>query len=80
VKKIHVIFDGGENSFSETRRREIAGLLEASKVTECDNLLIITNDEEAVWNVDGKTIKVTPAWKWLLNCPSSDCKNGRNCD
>ena len=37
----------------------------ASAVTACDNLLIITNDEEGELVKDGKTIKIMPAWKWL---------------
>lgn len=49
----------------ETREREIKGLLEAAAVTACDNLLIITNDEEGELVKDGKTIKIMPAWKWL---------------
>lgn len=51
----------------ETRKREIKGLLEASSVTGCDNLLIITDDEEKCIEVDGKKVNVVPAWKWLLN-------------
>lgn len=51
----------------ETRKREIKGLLEASSVTGCDNLLIITDDEEKNIEVDGKKVNVVPAWKWLLN-------------
>lgn len=50
----------------DTRRREVTGLLEASKVTKCDNLLIITKDETDEMVVEGKTIRVVPAWKWLL--------------
>lgn len=50
----------------ETQIREIKGLMEASSVTGCDNLLIITNDEEDVLVKDGKKIQVKPAWKWLL--------------
>lgn len=50
----------------ETQMREIKGLMEASSVTGCDNLLIITNDEEDVLVKDGKKIQVKPAWKWLL--------------
>lgn len=49
----------------ETREREIKGLLEAAAVTACDNLLIITNDEEGELVKDGKTINIMPAWKWL---------------
>lgn len=49
-----------------TREREIGGLLEASQATGCDNLLIITKEEENSIERDGKQIKVMPAWKWLL--------------
>ena len=51
----------------ETRKREIKGLLEASSATGCDNLLIITDDEENSLEADGKKVNVVPAWKWLLN-------------
>lgn len=52
----------------ETRKREIKGLLEASHVTGCDNLIIITSDysDEIILD-DGKKITVCPAWRWLLN-------------
>ena len=50
----------------DTREREIKGLLEASHATGCDNLLIITDDEAAVFERDGKRIEVIPAWRWLL--------------
>ncbi|MDE6011003.1 MAG: ATP-binding protein [Muribaculaceae bacterium] len=50
-----------------TRKREIAGLLEASDATDCQNLLIITAyDEEEIHLEDGRHISVHPAWKWLL--------------
>ena len=48
------------------KNREISGLLEACKYTECDNLTIITlNQEDSISN-DGRLIKVIPAWKWML--------------
>ena len=50
----------------EIRTREINGLLEASKVTGCDNLLIITKDEEGIVTKNEKEISIIPAWKWLL--------------
>ena len=50
----------------ETRTREINGLLEASKVTGCNNLLIITKDEEGIVTKNEKEISIIPAWKWLL--------------
>ena len=52
---------------SETREREIKGLLEASSVTGCDDLLVITDDEEDLLVKEGKQIHVVPAWKWLLD-------------
>lgn len=51
----------------ETRERELKGLLEASSATGCDNLWVITCDEENNWDRNGKQIRVVPAWKWLLN-------------
>ena len=50
----------------ETRERELKGLLEASSATGCSTLLVITDDEEDCIKVDGKSINVIPAWKWLL--------------
>ncbi len=60
---IHVTWDMSDK---DTRKREISGLLEASKVTECDKLTIITFDEEDSIEQDGKLIKIVPAWKRLL--------------
>ena len=53
-------------SDEHTRKREINGILEASNVTQCDKLTIVTNDEEGTVVQGGKTIKMIPAWKWLL--------------
>ncbi len=50
-----------------TRQREINGLIEASDVTGCRNLYIITADHtEEIKLEDGRIIKVIPAWRWLL--------------
>lgn len=51
----------------ETCQRETDGLLEASAATGCNNLLIITADTEKEIKANGKTIRVLPAWKWLLS-------------
>lgn len=51
----------------ETKEREVRGLLEASEITGCQNLLIITADEENEIIKDGQNIKVLPAWKWLIS-------------
>ena len=50
----------------ETRDREINGILEASKATDCNNMLIITHNEEETITIEDKTISVIPAWKWML--------------
>ena len=63
VELIQVTWDMSDE---ETRKREIDGLLEAARVTGCNKLSIITNDEEYEIVEDGITIKVIPVWKWLL--------------
>lgn len=60
---IQVCWDLSEK---ETRTREIKGLLEASTATGCEKLLIITSDTAENIEVDGKSIQVLPAWRWLL--------------
>ena len=49
-----------------TMQREIDGIIEASKVTKCDNLFIITHDNEDIIIQDEKTIHIIPAWKWMM--------------
>ena len=52
---------------ADTQAREINGLLEASGATDCNDLLIITADAaEDTLSESGKTIRVVPAWRWLL--------------
>lgn len=50
----------------DTKNREIRGLLEASSATSCKNLFIVTRDEEDEIRSDEHTIKIIPAWKWML--------------
>lgn len=54
----------------KTRQREIDGLLEALKIYELKEGLIITDDEEEIITLkydDQKyTIRVIPCWQWLL--------------
>jgi len=49
-----------------TRKREIKALLRASKELKCDNLLIITEDEEGEETFENKKIRYMPLWRWLL--------------
>ena len=48
-----------------TRNREISGLVEAAEALGCEDLSIVTHDEEATIERDGHLIRVVPAWKWL---------------
>lgn len=61
---IQVVWSMKDN---ETRKREIAGIVEASKVTGCKKIYIITFEEtEDIELENGDTIHVVPAWHWLL--------------
>ena len=51
----------------QTRTREINGLLEAMKALKIDRAQILTADTQEKIEADGKTIQVTPLWKWLLS-------------
>lgn len=52
----------------DTRKREIAGLVEAYKATRCKKLYIITYDESEDIEIEGDTvIHVIPIWQWLLS-------------
>ena len=48
------------------RDREINGLLEALTFLQLKKGLIITSNQEKNIELEGKTIEVKPAWKWLL--------------
>jgi len=71
-----VIRNGGETicllqvcydlSNPKTRKREIAGLLKAGEELGCQELVILTWDEEGDVNHQGRAIKLIPVWKWLL--------------
>lgn len=49
-----------------TQDREIRSLIKAGAEFKCDNLLILTKDNEKVIVFNRKKIKVVPVWKWLL--------------
>ena len=50
----------------DTEKRETGALLKFSRFMPAQRLTIITHDEERTIEIDGKTIEVIPAWKWLL--------------
>lgn len=49
------------------REREINGLLSALKAYNLSEGIILTQEEESVWEIEEKKIKVIPIWKWLLD-------------
>ena len=49
-----------------TNKREIDGLIEAMKIYNLKEGLILTDDEENEFSQDGFKIIVKPIWKWLL--------------
>lgn len=53
-------------SATETKKREVAALIESADALKCGNLLIITADFEAEERIGGKKIVYAPLWKWLL--------------
>jgi len=54
------------NAKDEIKEREIKGLVKASELLRCKDLLVITWDFEGEEEVKGKRIKFLPLWKWLL--------------
>ena len=50
----------------ETWQRESTALIKFTKVLDCQRLLILSYDTEETVEVNGKTIEVTPVWKWLI--------------
>ncbi len=53
-------------SKEKTLKRELRGLMAASKATMCDNLYLITDTEYRTLKVDDKTVNIIPAYEWLL--------------
>ena len=51
---------------SDTKKREINGLMAAMKEFGLNSGLIITEDFEDRQTIDGKSIRFIPLWKWLI--------------
>ena len=67
IQLIQVTWDMTDEN---TRTREVNGILEASQVTGCNKLFILTKEEENLIEIKGKQIHVLPVWKWLLSSVS----------
>ncbi|MFH1388434.1 MAG: ATP-binding protein [Patescibacteria group bacterium] len=53
-------------SDKKTKDREISALITAGKELLCNNLQILTYDQEGLETIGDKEISLTPVWKWLL--------------
>ncbi len=53
-------------SKDKTRKRELRGLLTASKETRCKNLFLITDFHRKNLNIEDKQIQIIPAYDWLI--------------
>jgi len=51
---------------NEIETREIKGLLKASELLNCKNLVVITWDYEDEISIENRKIIFRPLWKWLL--------------
>jgi predicted AAA+ superfamily ATPase len=54
-----------------SEKREIKGLLEAMRSLDIREGLVLTYDQEEALTVEGVTVKVIPAWKWMLEYGNS---------
>lgn len=54
-------------STEKTRNREIRGLKNAAKKLKCNNLTLVTFEEQDTIEEDGYNINVIPATEWLLS-------------
>jgi predicted AAA+ superfamily ATPase len=54
----------------KVREREIRGLLKASRELRCEDLLLLTDEEEGAareqWQGHQAEVRRQPVWKWLL--------------
>ncbi len=53
-------------SAQETLEREVNTLLKFNKFKKCNELNIITYDEEKPLNINNITIDIIPAWKFII--------------
>jgi len=53
-------------SDKKTKDREVSALVTAGNELSCNNLQILTYDQEGLETVGDKKITLTPVWRWLL--------------
>jgi predicted AAA+ superfamily ATPase len=52
-------------SDTKTLKREISALVESSKELNCNNLIILSWEEEKIVSEQDVIIKIIPVWKWF---------------
>jgi len=68
MHKIETLIQVSYNLHSpKTYKREISSLVEASEELNCDNILLLTWEDEKIVEEKNKLIIIKPVWKWLLN-------------
>ncbi len=50
----------------DTREHELGALAEAMDELDCDRGTVVTLEESAKVDHDGRSIEIVPAWQWLL--------------
>ena len=48
----------------DNKGREVEGLMEALEAFDLSEGLILTFNQQDTLKIDGKTIKIIPAWRW----------------
>ena len=51
----------------KTLKRELDALTEAAAELKCNNLLLLTWDREQLMEVNQFTVRLIPAYKWLIS-------------
>ena len=63
-----------------TRRRELRALEEAMAEQGIDRATVITLHEESSVDLGGRSVRLVPAWRWLLEAPSAQSPAPRSGD
>ncbi len=58
--------DEGSPEGRKTRKREIGGIVAAAESLGCEDLTIVTHEEEGEVEAGGHVVRIVPAWKWAL--------------
>lgn len=61
----------------EIQKREIQGLSEAMEIYDLNTGTIITMNEDREMSLNNKTIRIIPAWKWILSSVDNKSGNGK---